>query len=199
MDTEFQAGLKGYNLAKKRHVPVVVMEPLRGGALADLQGDIAEILQNAEPNRSIASWGYRWVAGHDNVKVVLSGMSEYDQVTDNLNTFTDFQPLNEEEMKAIDKVKTAIESRVKNNCTGCRYCMPCPAGVNIPGSFQIWNTYAMYGNAVKAKNSFAQLTEKERPDNCVKCGKCEAACPQHIAIRTDLEEVTKTMAGLKNV
>lgn len=198
MDIRYQAGEKGYELAKRLGIPMVVMEPVRGGSLAALEGSVAELFRQEDPEASAASWGYRWVASHDNVKVILSGMSEPAQVRDNLNTFEHYRPLSEQEQQVIVKVREAIEAKVKNGCTACRYCMPCPAGVDIPGNFKVWNHYSMYGNRQKAKNEFAELGEKAQAASCVQCGRCEQQCPQHIPIREHLKEVCKTVMEVRN-
>ena len=135
MDKDTQATLKGVELAESLGIPMVIMEPVKGGSLAELPDDITSIFRNIRPQASTPSWALRYVATFSNVKVVLSGMSNMEQVEDNLKTFTDFEPLNEAEQEAVCQVADALHKRVKNGCTACRYCMPCPAGVNIPGSF----------------------------------------------------------------
>ena len=123
-----------------------------------------------------------------------------EQLENNLDTLSDFAPLTEAENMLIEEVAAAIRARVKNGCTGCRYCMPCPAGVDIPKCFSIWNRHAMYGNDESAKTAYFERTESSaRADQCVKCGQCEAACPQHLSIRTDLEQVTADMNRLAGV
>ena len=144
MDTEEQAGDKGYALAESLGIPLVIMEPIKGGSLAGFSEDINEKFRALDPDRSIASFALRWVGGHPGVNVILSGMSTMEQVEDNLKTFVDFSPLSEAEDNGIKEIVKELRSRVQNGCTGCRYCMPCPAGVNIPGNFKTWNNYHMY-------------------------------------------------------
>ncbi|MBD5529006.1 MAG: aldo/keto reductase [Lachnospiraceae bacterium] len=188
MDTEEQAGLKGYALAEKMGVPLVIMEPVKGGSLAAFAPDITEKFRALDSRASMASFALRWVGSLPNVKVVLSGMSSMEQVEDNLKTFGDFKPLSEAEQTTIREVVELMNSRIQNGCTGCRYCMPCPAGVNIPGSFGCWNRYHMYQNYNVVKRHWENdLGEAQQPKNCIKCGKCEQACPQHLHIREDLE------------
>lgn len=192
MDTQIQAGDKGYILAEKLGIPIVVMEPIKGGSLASLPEDVEKIFREKRKEDSIASWALRWVGTHSNVKVILSGMSTYEQVLNNLETFKDFQILDEEEQKLVEKVAATIRSRVKNGCTACQYCMPCPFGVDIPRSFAIWNEEAMYGNKEAAKwRYFQQTDESKRADKCQKCGACEQKCPQGIHIRDDLEQLER--------
>ncbi len=194
MDAESQAGLKGYRLTEERNVPLVIMEPVKGGSLAAFAEDITRKFRALDPEASVASYALRWVGSLPNVKVVLSGMSTMEQVEDNLKTFTDFRSLLDEEAKTIDDIVALIRSRVQNGCTACRYCMPCPAGVDIPGNFRVWNTYHMYQNYNMVKNSWEKnLGEEKQAKNCIKCGKCEKACPQKLHIREDLEKVQADM------
>lgn len=190
MDAEEQAGLKGCQLATDKGIPVVVMEPVKGGSLAVFAEDITAKLKELDPEASPASFALRWVGSLPGVKVILSGMSSMEQVEDNLRTFAAFKPLSEQEQDTIREVTEILRSRVQNGCTGCRYCMPCPAGVNIPGCFATWNTYHMYQNYNTVRwNWEVVLGDEHQPKNCVQCGKCEAQCPQKIAIREDLKRV----------
>lgn len=194
IDTQVQAGDKGYELAAKMGVPMVIMEPVKGGRLANLPEEAKEALNEADPDRSAASWALRWVGSHENVKVILSGMSSMEQLEDNLETFGKFQPLTEAEEEAVEKAADLIRSRVKNGCTSCRYCMPCPFGVNIPEMFSIWNNCAMFDEEEKAKKAYAeQKVQDASADLCKKCGACEKACPQGLSIRADLEKVAKEL------
>ena len=194
MDTEEQAGLKGYALAEQKGIPMVIMEPVKGGSLAAFASDITEKFHAHDSQASMASFALRWVGSLPNVKVVLSGMSTMEQVEDNLKTFGDFKPLSEAEQTTVKEVVELMKSRVQNGCTGCRYCMPCPAGVNIPGTFGCWNRYHMYQNYNMVKGSWENgLGDEKQARNCVKCGKCEKACPQKLHIREDLEKVQADM------
>lgn len=194
MDTEEQAGLKGYQLATDKGIPVVVMEPVKGGSLAYFAEDIMERFHALDPEASAASFALRYVGSLPGVKVILSGMSNMKQVEDNLKTFTDFKELSHKEQQEIEDIVALLRSRVQNGCTGCRYCMPCPAGVDIPGCFQAWNTYHMYQNYDVVRWKWEQdLGEQKQAKNCIKCGKCEGACPQKLSIREDLEKVQKDL------
>lgn len=185
-----QAGMKGYHLTEQKNIPLIIMEPVRGGSLAAFPEDITEVFHGLNPDASIASYALRWVGSLPNVKVILSGMSTMEQLTDNLKTFDKFEPLSEKETETIDKVVAMINSRMQNGCTACRYCMPCPAGVDIPRNFRIWNLYHMYGNYNAVKWDWEDgLGEEHKAKNCIKCGKCEKACPQKLSIRADLERV----------
>lgn len=190
MDAESQAGLKGYRLTEEKKIPLVIMEPVKGGSLAAFADDITEKFRSLDPEASAASFALRWVGSLPNVKVILSGMSTMEQVEDNLKTFSEFKPLSAEEKETIDGIVALINSRVQNGCTGCGYCMPCPAGVDIPGNFRVWNTYHMYQNYNMVKGSWERnLGDAKQAKNCVKCGKCEKACPQKLHIREDLAKV----------
>lgn len=194
-DRNEQAGDKGYALAERLGIPMVIMEPLKGGNLCNFSDDINDILHETRPNVSIASFGLRWVASHPNVKVILSGMSSPDQVEDNLNTFCNYVPLTKEEDEAIEKAVRIIRSRVQNGCTGCRYCMPCPAGVDIPHNFSVWNTYHMFQSYGTVKWDWEQnmMQPNCRAELCKKCGLCETKCPQKLSIREDLMKVAKDL------
>lgn len=185
MDTDDQAGLKGYELTCQKQIPLVIMEPVKGGKLASFAGDITEMFARHDKDASAASFALRWVGSLPNVKVILSGMSTMEQVEDNLKTFRDFRPLSEEEQQTVADVVKVLKSRVQNGCTGCGYCMPCPFGVDIPGTFHTWNTYHMYQN-FNAVKGWENWDEKQLPKNCRKCGKCEQMCPQKLPIREHL-------------
>lgn len=198
MDKDVQAGLKGLALAERLNVPVIVMEPVKGGQLAALPGGVNQPLKDIDSEASDASWAMRWVGTLPNVAVILSGMSTKEQVVDNIQTFSDFKPLNHAESAAIDAVADALRARVKNDCTACKYCMPCPAGVNIPGTFAIWNGYGMYENKASTLHALRmQLPDDKKPHNCIECGRCEAVCPQKIAIREDLKQAAHDFDTLK--
>ena len=190
MDTEEQAGMKGYELATELGVPVIIMEPIKGGSLAKLPEEASRYLEEQEAGRTAASWALRWVGSLPNVKVILSGMSDEQQVQDNLDTFMSFKALNEEELQSIIKVADFLRSRVKNGCTACAYCMPCPAGVDIPKNFRIWNSYGMYNNEGELNWLWSHdIADSAKAANCVDCGQCEEACPQKLNIRTDLKSL----------
>lgn len=189
MDTEDQAGMKGYELAASKNIPVVVMEPIKGGSLAAFADDITTKFKELDAEASVASFALRFVATLPGIATVLSGMSNMEQVEDNLKTFVNFKPLSDKEQQTIKDVVALLRSRIQNGCTGCRYCMPCPAKVDIPGCFSAWNTYHMYQNYnVVRWNWEQQIGEEHQAKNCIKCGKCEKACPQHLNIRADLEK-----------
>ena len=197
MDVNEQAGDDGVALAEALGVPLIIMEPVKGGSLATISGDLLSDLKKVRPDASAASWALRYVASRNNVKVVLSGMTTEEQLEDNLKTFENFEPLSEKEEKLVNELAESIRKRVFIGCTGCRYCMPCPSGVNIPRNFSIWNDYGMYSNAGSTKWKWTHdLRDEEKASACVECGACEAVCPQQLEIRENLKKVLETMESL---
>ena len=186
MDRNEQAGDKGVALATEKGIPLVIMEPIKGGTLATLPDVVTEPFRAIRPDASTASWALRFVASHPIIKVILSGMSSEEQVADNLNTFINYEPMTEEELAAVDEVTARIRARVRNGCTGCRYCMPCPNGVDIPRNFSVWNKFGMYENVGSTRWDWNHVPDDAKAKNCVECGACEAACPQHLSIRENL-------------
>lgn len=190
LDTEEQAGTKGYLLAEKMDIPVIVMEPIKGGSLAALPPDMLHKLSGLDANATSASFALRWVGSHPFVKVILSGMSTLEQVSDNLRTFTDFKKLEEKEFVVLDEIGDTMRGRVGNGCTGCKYCMPCPFGVDIPGNFSLWNRYRMFENYEMVKENWEDDTKSDkRPPVCTECGQCVPLCPQNIDIPGDLKKM----------
>ncbi len=195
MDTDVQAGMKGYELCVERNIPVIVMEPVKGGSLATLSDDVADLFKAVRPEKSVASWAMRWVGSLEGCKVILSGMSNEEQVADNLATFTNFEPLSDSEQAVVAKVAQAIRARTFVSCTKCRYCMPCPFGVDIPRNFAMMNQFAMYNNQGSMNFTWKDMGAEKNAAACKQCGKCEAVCPQHIAIREKLAEIAAHMEG----
>ncbi|MBP5408438.1 MAG: aldo/keto reductase [Bacilli bacterium] len=185
IDTDVQAGKAGIEYVKERNIPLVIMEPIKGGNLASYSSDVEKIFKDYNKDASIASWALRFVASEDNVGVILSGMSKMEQVVDNVEIFNNYKDLSDEERQVIEDAKKAIKARIKIACTGCRYCMPCPQGVKIPQNFSICNNSAMYNNN-SYKWQYQNLKEEEKASNCIKRGKCEKMCPQHLEIRKSL-------------
>ncbi len=194
MDVDNQAGMKGYELATRLQIPVIIMEPVKGGSLANLPDDIMEVLKQADPEASPSAWALRWAASLPNVKVILSGMSTMEQVKENCKTLSDKKPLSDAGKIAVDKASALFRSRIRNGCTACRYCMPCPFGVDIPGNFRVWNDYAMFNNLSHTRWVWKKdMSKDSKAFNCTECGQCEEACPQHISIREDLKTLQKEL------
>ena len=196
MDVDNQAGTKGLELAGRLGIPVVIMEGLLGGRLAKAPDNVQALYDAFPVKRSPVEWAFRWLCNHPEVATVLSGCNEVSQIDDNLRIFDTVEPgiMTADELKLMDDVRAAYMSRTKIGCTGCRYCMPCPNGVNIPGIFAAWNNVSLYGVDPRHDWGFNQILEKgEGADNCVECGACEAACPQHLNIIEKLKEAWQAL------
>ena len=202
MDEVTQAGVIGLKAAAKKGIPVVIMEPLRGGKLVNMLPEKAKkLIDNNERGWSAAEWAFRWLYNQPEVTVVLSGMNSIEMVKENCRVASDSGEgnLNESDLKLLEEIKRLIKGKEKVGCTGCRYCMPCPKGVDIPGIFACYNT--MY---IENKNSgrfqFAQTVgltkEPAFATQCIECGKCETHCPQNIPIREKLKEADKALRPL---
>jgi predicted aldo/keto reductase-like oxidoreductase len=189
-----QAG-KCYETARKHGKPVIVMEPVKGGALAKLPPDAQRIFAEANPKVSAASWAIRFAASLEGVITVLSGMSATEQMEDNLSFMERFQPLNDEERSVIERVKKALADIPQIPCTDCKYCEKgCPGEIAIPGTFGIINDYLVYRDLEKAKNSYGWETRsRAKASECIRCGQCEAVCPQSIRIIEELEKAAKVL------
>ena len=198
MDVDNQAGTKGLKLAGRLGIPLVIMEGLLGGRLANAPDNVQALYDAFPVKRSPVEWAFRWLCNHPEVATVLSGCNEAEQIEDNLRIFDTVEPgvMSTDELKLMADVRTAYLTRTKIGCTGCRYCMPCPNGVNIPGTFSVWNNVSLYGIDPKQDFDFRQMVEKgEIPENCVACGACEAACPQHLAIIDGLKNAWSELNG----
>ena len=199
MDEFSQAGQKGLLAAAQKGIPVIIMEPLRGGKLVDLLPDKAKKWIDESPKGySPAEWAFRWLWNQPEVTCVLSGMNTMDMVRENMRIASEVQAdeFGEEDFVMIDRIKDEINRNIKVPCTGCAYCMPCPMGVDIPGTFRCYNE--MYTERKSAgRVEYAQvigLREKSAfATQCIGCGKCEQHCPQHIAIREELKKADKAL------
>jgi len=178
-----------YEILTKHNIPITIMEPLRGGALAGLNEDAAKALIEAKPDASLASWGIRYAASFPNVVTVLSGMNAMEQLTDNIATMNDFQPVTEQEKELLYNAAAIYNQSGAIACTGCRYCLPCPAGVNIPRVFSIYNHYRIIKSRIPFDNGYSTLDEKEKASSCIQCGKCVEKCPQHLTISEYMKEI----------
>lgn len=205
LDEKNQAGTEGLEYAASKGLGVIIMEPLRGGYLANpVPPAVQEIWDEASTKRTAAEWALLWVWNHPEVTVVLSGMNEETHIEENLAVADKAYPnsLTEAEIQLVKKVERKYRELMKAGCTGCRYCMPCPEGVNIPLCFETYNTLYMSGNADETKFMYAARLggvlsggEAEFASLCVQCGKCLEKCPQHLDIPMILESVVEELEG----
>jgi len=196
LDTHSQAGTQGLEYAASKDLAVIVMEPLRGGKLAKpFPGDVDAVDAHQSPFHSPAEWALRWLWDRPEITCVLSGMTEREHLDENLSIASDAKAhaFGPREHAVIDQIKNLYQQQLKINCTGCGYCLPCPAGVDIPGCFEVFNNdgarnfYLAQFGGITGKASYASL--------CNKCAKCEEACPQHLAIPSLLQQVASNLEG----
>jgi len=185
LDVNKQAGEKGIRLAGELGIPVIIMEGLLGGKLANVPANVSDVFRAFPTERSSAEWAFRFLLDRPEIVTVLSGMSDMAQLEDNLRIFseTDVGCMTSEEKELVARAREAYESRLKVSCTSCRYCMPCPAEVDIAGIFSIWNNAAMFDNMEGGKTSYGKRIEKGTDaSKCVECLACEGVCPQSLPI-----------------
>ena len=199
LDENIQAGRKGLMAAAKKGIPVIIMEPLRGGKLVNmLPAEAKKLIAEHDKKRSAAEWALRWLWDQPQVTCVLSGMNSMEMVEENCRIASEVQAgeFDESDQAMIAGIKAAIEKTTKVGCTGCGYCMPCPKGVDIPATFRCYNEMYTEGKT-SGRFEYAQVVglrkESSFADQCVQCGKCEQHCPQHLEIRKLLKEADKAL------
>lgn len=202
LDEVTQAGVAGVKAAAEKGIPIVIMEPLRGGKLVNMLPDKAKkIIAGSDRGWTPAEWAFRWLWNQPEITVVLSGMNSLEMVDENCKTASEMKAgtFTDEDFELLENVKKAIQENEKVGCTGCRYCMPCPKGVDIPGTFAAYNTMYTEGKSA-GRFQYAQAVglSEEPPfaTQCVGCGKCEQHCPQSIPIREKLKEADKALRPL---
>ncbi len=198
LDEHSQAGRKGLNYAAAKGLPIIIMEPLRGGRLADrLPAEAVQVMKEYKIQHTPAQWALRWLWNQPEVTCVLSGMNSVEMVEDNVETASTVEigEFKESEEAMIRDVVAKINSKMQVGCTGCGYCMPCPKNVDIPGSFALYNSY--FVDKKKAREEYLMCTALRKnsssASNCIECGKCEKHCPQQIQIRKELKNVQKKL------
>ena len=199
MDENTQAGRRGLNYAHQKGLPVIIMEPLRGGRLVNLLPEKAkEIFRDYKVSYTPAQWAFRWLWNQPEVTCVLSGMNSLDMVRENTATASTAKAgdLGPEEEAMLQQVVNAINAKMKVGCTGCGYCTPCPMQVDIPGTFAAYNRLHTEGKFAGLKEYFMCTAARQNStaaSNCIGCGKCEKHCPQHISIREELKKAQKEL------
>ena len=199
LDENKQAGKSGLQYASSKGLPVMIMEPLRGGKLVtNLPKEVYKVWENAYIKRSPAEWSFRWIWNQPEVTVVLSGMNSQEMVEENIRVASQSEAnaFTEVDHELFSKVRAILDEKIKIPCTGCNYCMPCPSGVDIPTCFACYNDREIEGKMSAFGKYIMQTSinsETHNASKCSKCGKCEKHCPQNIAIRDELTKVSKTM------
>lgn len=201
LDENNQAGKSGLQYAASKGLPVMIMEPLRGGKLVtSLPKAVYELFHSADKDRSPAEWAFRWIWNHPEVTLVLSGMNSMEMVKENIRVASQAEAdsFTDEDYKLFAQVRRILDNTIKVPCTGCNYCIPCPMGVDIPTCFSCYNDREIEGKWMAKGKYIMQTSLKTHASNaslCSKCGLCEKHCPQKIAIRDELANVTKAMEG----
>ena len=200
MDIEYQAGTKGLQYAAKKGLAAVIMEPLRGGQLTSkIPQSIHELWESAEVRRTPADWALQWVWNHPEVSVLLSGMSTMQHVMENLDSAdrSGLAPLSQGELALIDRVREEYRRIAPVACTNCRYCMPCPNGVEIAAILEYYNDAVIYDNPRASRFLYRNLSQDKQADNCVECFECEEKCPQGIPISEYLKKAHALLGNKK--
>ena len=182
-----------YEVARKFDTPIAIMEPIKGGMLTGAESDVAKLLQEANPNLSLAAWALRFAASLEGVYVTLSGMSNFEQVADNVSTFVDFKPLTQDEGALLEKAVEVFNSVPRIECTECRYCIEdCPSNIPIPALIDLYNEFLVYKTTVNLSRRYGQITrEGGKADECTACRVCEGICPQQLEITDTIAKVAE--------
>jgi predicted aldo/keto reductase-like oxidoreductase len=184
-----------YEILRDRNIPIIVMEPVRGGMLASMAPEIEAKFKAVRPDKSIASWALRFVGSLPGIMTILSGMSSEEQMDDNIGTFKNFEPLTDEEFAVVDEVTEKLLGIPQIGCTACKYCCDgCPMQISIPDVFRTINTLRRYPDDWRSKNFYAGLVQRSgKASDCIACGQCEGVCPQHLPIIELLKEAAEIL------
>lgn len=198
MDENHQATLDGLKLAGELEIPTIIMEPLKGGLLVNPPDSIQSIWDESDIKRDAIHWSFKWIANRPEVVTILSGMSSKEQIDQNITYVNDLEvnSLTDQEENLYKRVKDAYDDRIKVSCTDCKYCVPCPVGVNIPGNFKLINDVFIYENVDSSRRIYNNFYKDEaRASNCISCKVCETKCPQSIVISEELKKVHEILGS----
>lgn len=201
LDADNQVQVKGLKYAGEKGMAVAVMEPLKGGILANPPDDIQKVWDTAKKKKKPVEWAFSWLANFPEVKVILSGMNELDHVKENIDILSRCKSnsLSKDELSLIEEVREKYNEKIKVNCTKCQYCMPCPVGVDIPKNFSYYNNAFMYGDIKNIAYNYQRgFIRRTKASNCIGCKECEKRCPQNIKISEVLKEVDEKLSSVKD-
>ena len=194
LDWNFQDAKGKLELLAEHQLPVWVMEPLRGGKLAELSEEDAELLKNLRPDESVPAWAFRFLQSIPGVTMVLSGMSNSEQLRENIQTFEEEKPLNSKEMEKLLKIANNMVEKIALPCTACRYCVShCPQGLDIPALLALYNEHCVTDGGFIAPMALSAIQEEKRPGACIGCRSCEAVCPQQIKVSEAMADFVRKL------
>lgn len=194
LDWNFQDAKGKLELLAEHQLPVWVMEPLRGGKLAELSEEDAELLKNLRPDESVPAWAFRFLQSIPGVTMVLSGMSNSEQLRENIQTFEEEKPLNSKEMEKLLKIANNMVEKIALPCTACRYCVShCPQGLDIPALLALYNEHCVTDGGFIAPMALSAIPEEKRPGACIGCRSCEAVCPQQIKVSEAMADFVRKL------
>ena len=194
LDWNFQDAKGKLELLAEHQLPVWVMEPLRGGKLAELSEEDAELLKNLRPDESVPAWAFRFLQSIPGVNMVLSGMSNSEQLRENIQTFEEEKPLNSKEMEKLLKIANNMVEKIALPCTACRYCVShCPQGLDIPALLALYNEHCVTDGGFIAPMALSAIPEEKRPGACIGCRSCEAVCPQQIKVSEAMADFVRKL------
>ena len=194
MDIDYQAGERGLKYAYEKGIQAIIMEPLKGGKLANPPQSIKNVFDEYKIKKSPVEWALSFLLNKKEILLILSGMSSFEQVKENIEVASKYEinSLNEDELKILSIARSEWLNIKSIGCTNCKYCMPCPNGVNIPKNFEIYNNYIMYEDLDENASEYQYLKEEEKASNCRECGSCETLCPQNLKIIELLKLINNT-------